>query len=266
MWATLPATLPLVVPQLWAPGYLGVPALMWAFGLSFLAALFHRHLGRRAPQSLGGKAPLGRPKILVLCGPPASGKGTQAELLRDRAQLVHICVGDILRENVEVADILRQGQLVSSDLVNALVWDRLQAPDVQARGAILDGFPRQADQARFLCQLPADIHVFFFETDVGLIKSRALGRRIDPVTNTLYNVPHNLPSDPQILQRLVTREDDLDEQVLMDRLQIYETKKREIYEILSQSLGASRIHQVDGGLDKFLLFEEVGAYALPEAP
>lgn len=94
---------------------------------------------------------------LVLLGPPGSGKGTQAALLKDRLNVVHISTGDLLRAAVaagtELGKIAKAtmdaGELVSDDLVLQLLEDRLGQPDV-ANGYILDGYPRNLAQAKAL--------------------------------------------------------------------------------------------------------------------
>src|ERR1700689_4513487 len=108
---------------------------------------------------------------LVVLGKQGAGKGTQSQGLCDRYVLAHISTGDILRAAVaagtplgqEVKSILDAGELVSDDLVNKLVEDRLQAPDTE-RGAVLDGFPRNIDQAQALERLlgPGGIKLCFY--------------------------------------------------------------------------------------------------------
>src|SRR5208337_38003 len=94
---------------------------------------------------------------LILFGPPGSGKGTQAKLLRDSLGIAHISTGDMLRERVasgdelgqRVAGIMDSGGLVPNETVNKLVEDRIELPDA-AKGFILDGYPRTVAQAALL--------------------------------------------------------------------------------------------------------------------
>jgi adenylate kinase len=101
---------------------------------------------------------------VVLLGPPGAGKGTQADRIADRFQLVHVATGDILRANVaggtplgEVAQAyLDSGELVPDDVVVAMMLERLTQPDC-AQGFLLDGFPRSVAQARALDQQLAEL-------------------------------------------------------------------------------------------------------------
>src|ERR1700753_2029091 len=94
---------------------------------------------------------------IILLGAPGAGKGTQAKLIAKNYAIPHISTGDILRENVawntalgsKAKAVMERGDLVSDELVNDMVAERLQQPDCE-RGFILDGFPRTVAQAEWL--------------------------------------------------------------------------------------------------------------------
>ncbi|KAF6001572.1 adenylate kinase [Cyanidiococcus yangmingshanensis] len=162
---------------------------------------------------------------LVLIGPPGSGKGTQAALLRERLCICQLATGDLLRSAVtqgtelgkEAKKIMDSGGLVSDQIVLGLVRENLRRPEC-ANGFILDGFPRTLEQARKLDELLAAegigslSAVLNFAVSDELLKRRILGRWIHPASGRTYHEEFHPPKVPMrddvTGEPLVQRSDD----------------------------------------------------------
>ncbi len=102
---------------------------------------------------------------IVFIGPPGAGKGTQSVRLAEHLQLPHLSTGEMLREvcgqqtevGLQAAKAMESGQLVPDELVQEVVFQRLERPDCQP-GIILDGFPRTVPQAIALDEWLAQHH------------------------------------------------------------------------------------------------------------
>ena len=103
------------------------------------------------------KGDTAKPQVIILLGPPASGKGTQASKLAAEAKLPHISTGDLFRENIsqstelglKAKTFMDAGKLVPDELVLDMLFDRVSKPDCK-NGYVLDGFPRTIPQAEAL--------------------------------------------------------------------------------------------------------------------
>jgi len=174
---------------------------------------------------------------IVLLGAPGSGKGTQAQRLQAEQGLQQISTGDLLRAAVAAATPLGRtakaamdaGDLVSDQVVLGMIRERLSEPDT-AGGYVLDGFPRNLEQARGLEALLAALDqrldaVVLLRVDFELLIKRLTGRRTCSATGQVLNIYFSpqaeldacKAADGELLQR-----DDDNEDTIRNRLEVYE--------------------------------------------
>lgn len=162
------------------------------------------------------------PLKMIISGAPASGKGTQCEIIKKNFDVVHLSTGDMLRAAVaaqtDVGKLAKEymdaGKLVPDDVIIGVVKDRLAEDDCTKNGWLLDGFPRTPAQAEALASsgITADCFLFLDVPDSILVE-RVVGRRTDPVTGKIYHMTFSPPDDEEILGRLEQRSDDTEEKV-----------------------------------------------------
>jgi adenylate kinase len=198
------------------------------------------------------------PGPVLLLGAPGVGKGTQAKLLMEEFNIPQISTGDLLRANREqrttlgmlAEDIMAKGQLVSDDLVNEMVSERLALPDTE-HGYILDGFPRTLNQAEWLdtklvaYMLP--VVAVSIVVDERVLLERITGRRMCPVCGTIYNIYTQPPKNDGVCDadgvQLVQRPDDTEE-VFRERMKTFAQKTSAVIEYYRSH--GNRFAEVDG--------------------
>ncbi len=199
---------------------------------------------------------------LILLGGPGAGKGTQAGFITQRYGIPQISTGDMLRGAVKAGtpmglaakEVMDRGELVSDDIIIALVKERIRAPDC-AKGFLFDGFPRTIPQAEAMREAGVPVeHVVEIVVDDNLIIERMSGRRVHLASGRTYHVKHNPPrqdmKDDVTGEPLIQRDDDTEETV-RNRLQIYHRQTEPLVAYYSRwsATGdpkAPRYHQVDG--------------------
>ena len=195
---------------------------------------------------------------LVFLGPPGAGKGTQAQMLRQRNGWPHLSSGDILRAEVKAGSplgrkagsFMEAGKLVPDELIVDLMVDRVTRPDCQI-GFILDGFPRTAAQAEALDKalgsraVSLDAVVYFACGDAEVLR-RITGRRSCPQCNAIYHVQTLRPKVENVCDKcqaaLAQRTDD-SEAVVAERLAAY---RRQTEPLIEYYRSRGLLRQVDG--------------------
>lgn len=162
--------------------------------------------------------------VLVLLGAPGAGKGTQAGVLSESLGIPHVATGDLFRAAVrdatpiglEARRFMERGQLVPDDITIRMLLDRLGEPDA-AKGAILDGFPRNGAQAQALDRAldEGDGRVdraVLIEVPPDELIRRMSGRWVCRDAGHVYNESTNPPKQPGVCDidgsPLIQREDD----------------------------------------------------------
>ena len=139
-------------------------------------------------------------KNIMFIAPPAAGKGTQAEIITAKYNIPHISTGDILREIAKedseignyVAETMASGKLVKDEITYQLIEERLARDDCK-NGFIIDGFPRNLDQAveydKILAKLGYEVgNVFLLNISTKTLEKRITGRRVCEDCNAIYNI------------------------------------------------------------------------------
>jgi len=182
---------------------------------------------------------------IILLGAPGAGKGTQAQILKDKFNIPQISTGDMLRAAIkantklglEAKQFMDSGALVPDQLIIELVKERIQNEDCK-QGFLLDGFPRTIPQAEAMKQASISIDIVI-EIDVpnNVIVERLSGRRTHLASGRIYHIQNNPPKiqdkDDITGEPLVQRDDDKKETILK-RLDVYHSQTKPLVDYYSK--------------------------------
>ena len=174
---------------------------------------------------------------IVLLGPPGSGKGTQAAIITKEYNVPHISTGDIFRYNMKnetelgklAAQYINKGNLVPDSVTINMVKDRIAQDDCK-NGFILDGFPRNIDQADALAEMTDLDCALLINQTYDVIVPRLAGRRVCKDCTATTNVSDLKEYKcPKCGGELLQRDDDKEE-VVLNRLKEYERQTAPLIE------------------------------------
>lgn len=207
-------------------------------------------------------------KVYIFLGPPGAGKGTLGDLFCRDSGAVHVSTGQLLRDEMtqgselgrQVKDLIARGELVSDEIVAAMVAKRLTQADVKAHGVLLDGFPRTVPQAEMLSGILAkngDVMaaVLLIEADNEMLIGRLTARRLCPnkQCEAIYNVQTNPPRQEGLCDRcgaaLIQRSDD-SEVTARGRLRVYEDQTKPLVNYYQGKGQLVRMHSGDVSVDE----------------
>ncbi len=205
--------------------------------------------------------------LVIMLGPPGSGKGTQAAQLAEKKGMAHLSTGDVLRNAVkEGTDLglkaksyMEAGDLVPDDLILGLIRERLQDGD---SGFLFDGFPRTIPQAEGLDKMLGDIDsgidmVLDLEVGDDEVIRRLSGRFFCPGCQATYNYPNRLPKEEGLCDKCGTklqkRKDDTEE-VVKNRLNVYKEQTQPLQDYYKNQ---SLLKGVNGEREISTIFDDL---------
>ncbi len=201
---------------------------------------------------------------ILLLGAPGSGKGTQAKKLMADRMIPQISTGDMLRVAVasgsdlgeKAKAIMQAGNLVSDDIMLAIIRERLSEPDA-SEGFILDGFPRTEKQAIDLDELLSDLvtpldSAVLMEVDFEILMKRLTGRRTCSKTGKILNIHFSPREELEACAvaggELIQREDD-NEETIRNRLDVYSGQTEPLVDFYRER-GTLKSVDADGSIDE----------------
>lgn len=189
-----------------------------------------------------------QPNVLLL-GPPGAGKGTQSANVADEYDVPHVTTGDALRANKDMEtdygtprEFMDAGELVPDPVVNEIVAEALST----GAGYVLDGYPRNTEQADYLAEITTlDVVCLLSVSDSELVE-RLTGRRVCDDCGANYHVEFNPPEEEGVCDEcggaLIQREDDTEETV-KERIDVYHESTEPVVDYYRE---AGVLEEVDG--------------------
>lgn len=199
---------------------------------------------------------------IILLGAPGSGKGTQASLIEEKYSLLHVSTGDIFRDNIKrgtpiglkIKEIIDGGDLAPDELTVGIVKERLLREDCSS-GYLLDGFPRNINQAKALDEIDPPCLVLNISIPSEKLVRRLTGRRSCATCKNSFHVDNIGDSKicPTCGGELYIRKDDNLESV-KERFLVYKDQTEPLIEYYTKQ---GKLVNIDGDKDVLSVFEDI---------
>ena len=189
-------------------------------------------------------------KKLLIIGPPGAGKGTQAANIVEKYGVCHISTGDMFRSAIKngtemgklAQSYMEKGELVPDSVTVGIVKERLSQSDCSEKGFLLDGFPRNLDQAHSLDVILNELGyaldgVIDVSVENQILINRIIGRRICKKCGATFHVEFNKPQVEGVCDvcggELYTRKDDTLE-TAENRLSVYSSQTQPLLDFYAE--------------------------------
>lgn len=199
---------------------------------------------------------------IILLGAPGSGKGTQASLIAEQYNVPHVSTGDIFRDNIKngtpiglkIKEIIDGGDLAPDELTVEIVKERLQRDDCK-NGYLLDGFPRNINQAEYLDKIDLPCVVLNISLPTEKLERRLTGRRSCANCKNSFHV--DLIGETKVCPKcggeLYVRKDDNIESV-KERFIVYKSQTEPLIDYYAKQ---GKLINIDGDKDVNEVFEDI---------
>ena len=183
---------------------------------------------------------------LIIAGAPGAGKGTVSELITNNLPIKHISMGDILREHIAAHDELgkkieepiKHGEFIPNEITEAIMKEKLSDLEKNNQGFLLDGFPRNEEQAEFITAIAKFDAVIKVVLDDEVIVERLGNRRVCPKCGASYHLKLHPPKVDNICDscqsELIKRSDD-EPETIRARINLYHKEIESVFQVLKEN-------------------------------